>query len=86
MNFSKWEGFNLGIAQALALGLDVVASDIAAHRQFPIATTDEAARRVALVSQAVQAEPQPRAARLMSWTPLLEWLHRRLLRLCDTAA
>ncbi|QGM44720.1 glycosyltransferase [Methylocystis heyeri] len=39
-NFSKWEGYNLGIAQALAMGLPVIASDIPAHREFPINTTD----------------------------------------------
>ncbi|RZD19299.1 MAG: glycosyltransferase [Candidatus Acididesulfobacter diazotrophicus] len=36
MNFSKWEGYNLGIAQALAFGLPIIASDISAHREFPI--------------------------------------------------
>jgi GT2 family glycosyltransferase len=40
MNFSKWEGYNLGIGQALALGLPVIASDIPAHREFPIFTSD----------------------------------------------
>ncbi|RBP14073.1 GT2 family glycosyltransferase [Roseiarcus fermentans] len=40
MNFSKWEGYNLGIAQALAMGLPVVASDIEAHREFPIFVTN----------------------------------------------
>jgi len=38
-NFSQWEGWNLGIAQALAFGLPVVASDIPAHRDnFDIVT------------------------------------------------
>lgn len=40
MNFSKWEGYNLGIGQALAMGLPVIASDIAAHREFPITVTN----------------------------------------------
>ena len=40
VNFSKWEGYNLGIAQALAMGLPVIASDIEAHREFPIVTTN----------------------------------------------
>ncbi len=51
-NFSKWEGFNLGIAQALAMGLDVIASAIPAHRQFPIATSDDPAERVRLIAAA----------------------------------
>jgi glycosyltransferase involved in cell wall biosynthesis len=49
-NFSQWEGWNLGIAQALAFGLPVVASDIAAHRlNFNVAlakTPADAARLI----------------------------------------
>ena len=40
MGFSRWEGYNLGIGQALAMGLPTIASDIPAHREFPIATSD----------------------------------------------
>ena len=40
MGFSKWEGYNLGISQALAMGLPTLGSDIPAHREFPIATTN----------------------------------------------
>ncbi|WP_158555158.1 glycosyltransferase [Fulvimarina endophytica] len=39
LGFSRWEGYNLGISQALAMGLPTLASDIPAHREFPIATT-----------------------------------------------
>jgi glycosyltransferase involved in cell wall biosynthesis len=41
MNFSRWEGYNLGIGQALAMGLRVIASDIEAHREFPIFTAND---------------------------------------------
>ena len=41
MNFSRWEGYNLGIGQALAMGLPAIASSIPAHREFPIFTADE---------------------------------------------
>ncbi|MEA2935525.1 MAG: hypothetical protein QOD74_2171 [Variibacter sp.] len=40
-NFSRWEGYNLGIGQALAMGLDVIASDIPAHRAFGIPTSNK---------------------------------------------
>ena len=40
MSFARWEGYNLGIGQALAMGLPTVASDIPAHREFPITTSD----------------------------------------------
>ena len=40
MGFSKWEGYNLGISQALAMGLPTLGSDIPAHREFPITTTN----------------------------------------------
>ncbi|MCC3243823.1 glycosyltransferase [Methylocystis sp. WRRC1] len=43
MNFSKWEGYNLGIGQALAMGLPVIASDIEAHREFPVERTNDVA-------------------------------------------
>ena len=84
VNFSKWEGFNLGIAQALAMGLEVVASDIPAHRQFPIATADDPAQRVSLVAEAVarHAAGRSRQAVIMPWQPLLEWLRDRLVQLC----
>ncbi len=84
-NFSKWEGFNLGIAQALAMGLDVVASDIPAHRQFPIATADAPADRIRLTLEALARgrSGQDRHAVLLPWQPLLEWLHQRLTALCS---
>lgn len=40
VNFSQWEGYNLGIGQALAMGLPTIASDIPAHRAFGIDVTN----------------------------------------------
>jgi GT2 family glycosyltransferase len=58
VNFSKWEGYNLGIAQALAMGLPVIASDIPAHREFPIATTDSLRVAIAKFSDAFLASTE----------------------------
>lgn len=84
VNFSKWEGFNLGIAQALAMGLEVVASDIPAHRQFPIATADDPAERTRLLADAAARHRagRDRRAVLLPWEPLLEWLRDRIVKLC----
>lgn len=84
VNFSKWEGFNLGIAQALAMGLEVIASDNPAHRQFPISTTDDEASRAQLLTEAaLRPAASVRHAVLMRWEPLLHWLDQRLRTLCD---
>jgi glycosyltransferase involved in cell wall biosynthesis len=51
-NFSRWEGWNLGIAQALAFGLPVVASDIPAHRMnFAIPLVTEASEGACLIAE-----------------------------------
>ena len=57
MNFSQWEGYNLGIGQALAMGLDVIASDIAAHREFGVEVSDSSLETCASI-----------ARRLATWT------------------
>ncbi|MCJ2039276.1 glycosyltransferase [Methylobacterium sp. J-059] len=41
VSLSKWEGYNLGIGQARAMGLPVLASDIEAHREFGIETSND---------------------------------------------
>ncbi len=81
-NFSRWEGDNLGIGQALAMGLPVVGSDIAAHREFPIVTSNstiavcaELARQHALWA----GGRVERAAVLEPWQPALDLF-------CDTLA
>lgn len=65
-NFSKWEGYNLGIAQALAMGLRVVASDIPAHRAFPIHVTNDLDEAVATVVRYAESR-QPRKPVVTSW-------------------
>lgn len=41
VNLSRWEGYNLGIGQALAMGLPVLASDIPAHREFGVPVSND---------------------------------------------
>jgi GT2 family glycosyltransferase/glycosyltransferase involved in cell wall biosynthesis len=38
---SRWEGYNLGLAQALALGVPSLASARGAHPEFPVRTSDD---------------------------------------------
>jgi GT2 family glycosyltransferase len=61
-NFSRWEGYNLGIGQALAMGLPVIASDIPAHRAFGVQISKDAAdAAMHVISNAdAQAERTPR--------------------------
>lgn len=66
-NFSRWEGYNLGIGQALAMGLPVVASDIEAHREFPIAVTNDVAVAVRMLGDIAKA-PIKREAVCYDWT------------------
>jgi len=70
-SFSRWEGYNLGIGQALAMGLPVIASDIPAHKAFGVAVTndpDEAARFIVNESGA----PRNRVPRIWEWKEPLE--------------
>ncbi len=70
MSLSQWEGYNLGIGQALAMGLPVVASDIPAHREFGIPTSNAVPRLCALVGEALSRcdeAAENRIARLEPW-------------------
>ncbi len=83
VSFSRWEGYNLGIGQALALGLPVIASDIPAHRAFEITVVDELAEAVAAVVRAfcdkTRAEhPRERTPRLQPWGPSQRLLQREI--------
>ena len=51
LNLSQWEGYNLGIGQARAMGLDVLASNIDAHREFGIETSDSIPKLCAMVAK-----------------------------------
>ncbi|RYX89513.1 MAG: glycosyltransferase [Comamonadaceae bacterium] len=76
-NFSKWEGYNLGIGQALAMGLEVVASDIPVHRSFPIYTSSMVFEQVSKLVE-LEAARSPRVARATPWEPSLAMLSAEL--------
>ncbi|MEB3266015.1 MAG: glycosyltransferase family 4 protein [Cyanobacteriota bacterium] len=64
---SQWEGFNLGIAQALAMGLDVYASDIAAHRQFSISVSNDIRHTAETMLATLRSHQQRRSPKRLSW-------------------
>jgi GT2 family glycosyltransferase len=73
MNFSQWEGYNLGIGQALAMGLPTLASNIPAHRAFGIETAsgaDEAARWI----METTIKNSPRIPKIWGWEASLSQL------------
>ncbi len=76
LSTSQWEGYNLGIAQALALGVPVLASDRGAHSELGVRTSnvpEQLARWIAeevgrlRSAEVVQAVDRLRAARLYPW-------------------
>jgi glycosyltransferase involved in cell wall biosynthesis len=87
-NFSRWEGYNLGIGQALALGLPVVASDIPAHRAFPIFASNYTLTIVeslaglaeAAIGDRFSGERRPIVA---DWKDSMAKLEREIVQLCE---
>lgn len=69
-NFSQWEGYNLGIGQALAMGLPVVASDIPAHRAFGVEIAADPVEAVVALAK-IAANPPERACRVTEWDDVL---------------
>jgi GT2 family glycosyltransferase len=71
MGFSKWEGYNLGISQALAMGLPTLGSDIPAHREFGIPTTNSVLVACEWLAQEVErraaATPGQRRPTVYDW-------------------
>ena len=63
VSLSQWEGYNLGISQALAMGLPVISSDIPAHREFGGTTSNHFPVLCNLVKEARLANTQTQATR-----------------------
>ena len=82
VNFSKWEGYNLGIGQALAMGLPVIASDIPAHRAFGIFTSNNINASVSKLKEYAQREKDLRIPKLSPWSEPLNQFSEVLNKLC----
>jgi GT2 family glycosyltransferase len=82
VNFSKWEGYNLGIGQALAMGLPVLASDIPAHRAFKVFTTNDLGVAVEKLREIAKQPAAERTAILSPWAQPLHQFSEILSSLC----
>ena len=87
MNLSFWEGYNLGIGQALAMGLPVIASDISAHKEFGVFTSNDheeiISRLAQLARNIVHQNFQPaRASKTWAWEEPLGQLASVVEALC----
>lgn len=85
-NFSRWEGYNLGLGQALAMGLPTLASDIPAHRQFGIELTNDIDRAADWVLARWRERASfKRSARATPWAPHQERFVSVVTALCELA-
>ena len=83
-NFSRWEGYNLGIGQALAMGLPTLASDIPAHREFGIDVTNDIHRAADWVAERWRERASVhRVARPTPWEPHLQRFAEVVQALCE---
>jgi glycosyltransferase involved in cell wall biosynthesis len=80
-NFSRWEGYNLGIGQALAFGLPVVASDIPAHRAFGVFVSNESAAAAKELVALADTRDRTRIVKLTEWTEPLKMFSEAIAQL-----
>jgi GT2 family glycosyltransferase len=80
-NFSKWEGYNLGIGQALAMGLPTIASDIPAHRAFGVEVTKDVEDAAVWLIRAA-GQGGNRTPRIWSWEGPLERFIQEVTSVC----
>src|SRR5262249_55301641 len=88
MNFSRWEGYNVEICQALAFGLPVIASDIPAHRELPILTSDDPREVSVRLAELIEAALSNRLIELRkpvvwTWEEPLAQLAGAISELCE---
>ena len=71
VSYSQWEGYNLGIAQALAMGLETFASNIPAHRQFKVNLEDDLYISAQSILANLRIPARHRSARRLTWRKAL---------------
>lgn len=76
MNLSQWEGYNLGIAQALAMGLPTLASKSPAHDAFGIPTFAEDEALLAHLLALIEQPPAERRPVVWEWSESLDVFSR----------
>jgi hypothetical protein len=86
ISYSQWEGFNLGIAQALAMGLPVFASDIPAHHAFRITVSNNLRQTAEAILNTVTTTPENRRAVPMPWQTGLDQLSQAIADLSASDA
>lgn len=80
VSLSEWEGYNLGIGQARAMGLPVVASDIEAHREFGVETANSLPVLLRLMRKHLSSFSGDSSSR----EAIMEYWDNPLRLLCDT--
>ena len=75
ISLSQWEGYNLGIAEALAAGLDVCASDRGAHSEFGIYVENDLAKLAKFIKKCYenQKDVTDRLAYKLNKVKVLDW-------------
>ena len=81
LGLSRWEGHDFGIGQALALGLPVIASDIAAHQGMGLPLTDDPAMAARLLAEIAVSRPR-RVPQIQEWSEPLAMFTREVAMFC----
>jgi GT2 family glycosyltransferase len=94
LSTSQWEGYNLGIAQSLALGVPVLASDRGAHSEFGVRTSNVPEQLARWIAEEVERRrsahlvspiDRMRAAQMYPWRESIRGLEKILWQAMERA-